>query len=525
MNTAPVKPAASSVVAPTYAYPWTPDQGDGMYRNPVLYADYSDPDVIRHGEDFYLVASSFNCTPGLPILHSRDLVNWTLVNHALENVPGERYNEVQLGCGVWAPSIRFHAGKFWIFFPTPDEGIYVITANDPRERWSEPHLVQAGKGLIDPCPLWADDGKAYLVHAYAHSRAGLKHQLRVCPMAPDGSQLLSEGKIVFHEPERQHTIEGPKLLQRDGWYYILAPAGGVTNGWQTVLRSRDIFGPYEDRIVLEQGRTPINGPHQGALIDTPEGDWWFLHFQDTGVYGRVVHLQPVTWRDGWPVPGTLSEGSNIGSPVLHHRKPKLPTSRILIPATCDEFDSAKLGRQWQWHANNRDEWYSLAAREGWLRLFAQPQSADLAQTPSLLLQKFPARAFAAETLLEFVSQQDGDEAGLVIMGNRYAALSLRRLGQGLQLVFRTESQSSVIAELTSGRAHLRVVVAEGGACTFSFMTDNGLQLTIPVKFVASAGRWIGAKIGIYCQGSQKACLSYADFDYFRFVQSPNLFAL
>ena len=216
--------------APVGAHPWVPDQGDGTYCNPVLFADYSDPDATRHGDDYYLVASSFNCTPGLPILHSRDLVNWTLINHAVKNLPHPRYAEVQPGCGVWAPAIRHHAGKFWIFFPMPDEGIYVTTAAHPAGEWSEPHLVQAGKGLIDPCPLWDDDGQAWLVHAYAGSRAGIKHRLRVCPMAPDASRLLGEGKIVYHEPEKHPTLEGPKFLKRDGWYYILAPAGGVENG-------------------------------------------------------------------------------------------------------------------------------------------------------------------------------------------------------------------------------------------------------------------------------------------------------
>src|SRR6478735_6427351 len=145
MNAAPHKSEVARAM-PSYAYPWTPDGGDGLYRNPVLYADYSDPDVIRHGDDFWMTTSSFNCVPGLPILHSTDLVNWTLMNHALAKVPDPRYDQVQPGCGVWAPSIRFYAGKFWIFFPTPDEGIYVTTADDPRGQWSEPHLLQAGKG-------------------------------------------------------------------------------------------------------------------------------------------------------------------------------------------------------------------------------------------------------------------------------------------------------------------------------------------------------------------------------------------
>ena len=250
-------------------YPWVPDCGDGTYRNPVLFADYSDPDVIGRDGDYFLTASSFNCTPGLPILHSRDLVNWTLVNHALPNLPHSRYAQVQHGQGVWAPAIRYHDGRYWIFFPLPDEGIYVTTAADPRETWSEPHLVQAGLGLIDPCPLWDDDGQAYLVHAYAQSRCGIKHKLHVRPMAPDGSQLLGDGQIVFEAPERHPTVEGPKFLKRGGWYYILAPAGGVATGWQLALRSEHL------RSLRGEGRpgtgeTPVNGPHQGALVETAE---------------------------------------------------------------------------------------------------------------------------------------------------------------------------------------------------------------------------------------------------------------
>jgi beta-xylosidase len=274
------------------SYPWIPDQGDGTYCNPVIHADYSDPDVIRHGEDFWLVASSFNCTPGLPILHSRDLVNWTLANHAIQQVPHPRYAEVQPGCGVWAPSIRFHDGRFWVFFPMPDEGVYVTTATDPAGAWSEPWLLQEAKGWIDPCPFWDDDGQAYLIHAYASSRAGKKERIHVRPMSADCRHLLGEGKEVFHTSHHAF-LEGPKAYKLNGWYYILAPGGGVPTGWQVAFRARHIYGPYEEKIVLERGSTAINGPHQGALIDLPNGEWWFMHFQDTGPFGRIVHLQPV----------------------------------------------------------------------------------------------------------------------------------------------------------------------------------------------------------------------------------------
>ena len=497
-----------------FAFPWTPDQGDGTYRNPIIYADYSDPDVIRVGEDFYLTASSFNCTPGLPILHSKDLVNWTLINHAVKNLPHARYAEVQPGCGIWAPSLRFHAGKFWIFFPMPDEGIYVTTADHPAEKWSEPHLVQEGKGLIDPCPLWDDDGKAYLVHAYARSRSGIKHMLRVRPMAADGSRLLGEGEIVFHEPDKHPTLEGPKFLKRNGWYYISAPAGGVETGWQVVLRSRNIYGPYEDRIVLAQGSTEINGPHQGALVDAPGGGWWFVHFQDAGVYGRITHLQPVKWQDDWPLAGANGES------VSHHAKPVVVANgRPVIPQTGDELDSSKSGLQWQWQANHMEDWHSLTARKSWLRLYPQlAPHENLTQSPNLLLQKFPAQSFAVETLLEFAPQQIDEEAGLIVTGESFATLALEKKDGSNQLVMRINGVQKFVQDKMPNAVKLRVAVKDGGLCTFSFATRDDDFVTIPQTFPARKGVWIGAKLGLYSLKRFKYTpAGHVDIDYFRFM--------
>lgn len=489
-----------------------PDQGDGTYRNPILYADYSDPDVVRVNDDFYLTASSFNCTPGLPVLHSRDLVNWTIIGHALKNLPHSRYKQVRPGCGVWAPAIRFHAGRYWIFFPTPDEGIYVVTAKHPAGPWSEPHLVQAGRGLIDPCPLWDDDGRAYLVHAYAESRAHVKHRLRVCPMAPDGSRLLGAGQIIFHEPEKHPTLEGPKFLKKDDWYYILAPAGSVATGWQVALRSKNIYGPYEDRIVLAQGATPINGPHQGALVDTPDDGWWFVHFQDANIYGRIVHLQPVEWVDGWPLMGRQ------GEPVLHHEKPRIaPAQMICAPQTGDEFDGLTLGLQWQWNANHDDDWYSLAARPGWLRLAPQPLATAFAVQPNLLLQKLPARFFSVETSLELVSGQNGEEAGLVLTGESPVLLGLRCDEEKKRMVLRSPDRPEQHFEINSDRAILRMKFHDGGHCSFAFVV-NGEVVNIPQVFQATKGLWIGAKVGLYSVKRRlTGSTGFADFDYFRFV--------
>jgi beta-xylosidase len=509
----------------TAIYPWIPDVGDGTFRNPVIHADYSDPDVIRSGDDFYMVASSFNCTPGLPILHSRDLVNWTLINHAIRNVPHPRYSAVQPGCGVWAPAIREHDGKFWIFFPMPDEGIYVTFATDPASEWSEPWCLQEAKGWIDPCPFWDDDGKAWLFHAYAMSRSGKKERIHCRPMSPDCRQLLGEGKELFHTPHHLY-LEGPKVHKLNGWYYILAPGGGVPAGWQVVFRSRDIFGPYEEKIVLERGSTPINGPHQGALIDLQNGEWRFMHFQDAGPFGRIVHMQPVRWHEDWPLMGVDHDGNGIGEPVATWQKPAIANNcEKAIPQTDDEFDAPKLGLQWQWHANHEDSWASLSARPGWLRLhsLALP-GGNLSRAPHFLGQKFPARTFAAETLLDYSAGGRGEIAGLAIVGgNGHAALALRRTIVGDEFVFLLNGEPERIGFATSCPVRMRVVVAPDAGCTFEMATAAGPFAALRHTFHVGGGDWIGAKVGLFSLASGETTpAGHADFDYLRFSPPSKL---
>lgn len=488
---------------------WSPDQRDGTFCNPVIDADYSDPDVIRDGRDFFMTASSFNCTPGLPILHSTDLVNWTLINHALRALPHERYRQMQPGCGVWAPAIRKHAGKFWIFFPMPDEGIYVTTADHPRGQWSEPWLLQEGKGLIDPCPLWDEDGRAYLVYAWARSRSGIKHRLSVAEMSPDGLRLISESRTVFEDAERHPTLEGPKFLKRNSYYYISAPAGGVATGWQVILRSRHVFGPYEDKIVLAQGKTPINGPHQGALVDTPDGKWWFVHFQDAGIYGRVVHLQPARWENDWPVIGVNQDHDGVGEPVLRYAKP-VQNGLICQPQTSDEFDRPTLGLQWQWQANHETSWWSLTERPGHLRLRAAAAEPKLSTSAALLLQKFPAKCFVAETSIE-ISDDLAGEAGLIIAGRSSAAIVISQKSGARQVKLLVDDEIAATTTIAGRSVRLRVHVAEGGLCRFAYATMQGDWIHVGQPYQASEGHWIGAKVGLFCRGEN----GHADVDYVR----------
>ena len=507
---------------------WVADQGDGTFRNPVLHADYSDPDVIRVGEDFYMTASSFGHLPGLPILHSKDLVNWRLINHAIHTMPLEGYERPQHGKGVWAPAIRHHDGKFWIYYGDPDVGIFMTQADDPAGEWSPLHLVKAGKGLIDTCPLWDEDGQAYLVHAYAHSRSGIKHKLNLCRMTPDGKQLLDEGQIVFDGTESHPTMEGPKMYKRNGWYYIFAPAGGVATGWQTVLRSQSIYGPYEDRIVMHQGESDVNGPHQGGWVELESGESWFMHFQDKDAYGRIVHLQPVTWIDDWPIIGRASDGNaEIGEPVELWTKPDVGKEwPIEIPETTDEFDAPDLGLQWQWQGNPQADWYSLQERPGHLRLFAAPalDGPELYGASQLLMQKFPARAFVAETSLELAQLRHEGQAGMIVFGLSYLYLAVRAAEEGqagpLVLVQGNEEQERELWSITcQGNAvTIRLVVEEGAAkCSFAYSWDGETFHAVEAPlFQAEPGKWVGAKCGLFAltlSGQETA--GYVDASYFR----------
>jgi beta-xylosidase len=499
---------------------WIPDQGDGTYKNPVLFADYSDPDVVRVGQDFYLTSSSFNCVPGLPILHSRDLVNWQIIGHAIQQMPKD-FDRVQHGNGIWAPSLRYHDGFFWIFVGDPDRGIYMTRAKDPTGPWSPLHIVKEGKGLIDPCPLWDEDGKAYLVHAFAKSRAGKNSMIVAQEMSPDGLSTIGEEKLVIDGRDDVHpTIEGPKFYKRDGWYYIFAPAGGVEFGWQMAARAKKVFGPYEIKRVLEQGSTDINGPHQGAWVELENGEDWFVHFQEVGAYGRLVHLNPMKWEDGWPVMGRDFDGNGVGEPVAAHTKPNIQqSSRMTLPQTTDEFDGPDLAPQWQWQGNPSKNWSSLQARPGWLRLDAVDiQMENLTDAPNQLLQKFPAPSFTATTLLEIPRNFNETRAGLVVMGQSYAALLVSEHNGVLRLEQVSNKNGwsdhdEKIHDFVTGlpaRVWLRVNVEEGAKCMFSFSTDGENYSRLGDTFKATPGRWIGAKVGLISLGTA----SYAEFDSF-----------
>lgn len=528
---------------------WNPDLGNGKYKNPVLYADYSDPDAIRVGDDFYLTSSSFGSLPGLQILHSKDLVNWSIIGAAIPYaVPPVEDERPEHGNRVWAPSIRHHNGQFYIFWGDPDQGVFMVKADRVEGPWSEPVLVKVGKGIIDSCPLWDDDGRVYMVHAYAGSRAQFKSVIAVCELSSDCTRAITPSRIVFDGHEEHQTCEGPKFYKRDGYYYIFHPAGGVPTGWQVVQRSKNVYGPYEWRTVMAQGKSPVNGPHQGAWVTTSTGEDWFLHFQDVGAYGRLVHLQPMVWKEGWPVIGIDKDGDGCGEPVLTYRKPNVGKNYPNVnPQESDEFDHYTLQPQWQWQANINEKWAWYAGEKGFVRLYSYPVPADyknLWDVSNLLLQKTPAPHFTATTKLTFTPDPRycGERTGLVVMGMDYAGLIVEKRESGLvlsQISCKKADQGA--AEESKGEVALdqptvylraafkdtgkKIQQSEGGhdqliLCRFSYSLDGKKYIPLGEEFQVREGKWIGAKTGIFCTRPSKKVNDggWSDVDWFRITR-------
>ena len=545
---------------------WSPDNGDGTYTNPVINADYSDPDVCvgPSGEDYYMTASSFQCTPGLPILHSRDLVNWEIVGYALKNLYEgdckllEHFATPQHGNGVWAPSIRYHDGQYYIYWGDPDFGVYrVKTKNgDPAGEWEEPLCVIRGKGYIDTTPLWDDDGRCYLVNGWANSRSKYASVLTVREMNADGTKAIGQPVIVFDgNGTENRTCEGPKFYKRDGWYWIMCPAGGVPGGFQLAMRSKSPYGPYEHKIVLAQGKTCINGPHQGGWVHTKYGEDWFLHFQDKEAYGRVVHLNPVDWSSGWPVMGKK------GEPVMTGKKPKASDTMVVNPQESDEFNMTTMGKQWQWQANY-DEKFGVPTAFGTMRIFThklqtadgQEQKDNLFLVPNMLLQKTPADEFTATTKIRFTSKADGQMGGLIMMGLDYSALVVKRVGKEFQLLRLTcksadkgkPQQEEIIATLKPTAedkidykpgihedVYLRLSVSLPGKdqlknkgvyegkpqVAFSYSLDGKKFHEAGSTFQMRQGKWIGAKFGyVAVETNPKADRGWIDADWIRITK-------
>ena len=487
------------------------------YTNPIIHEDFSDPDAIRVGNWYYMIASSFTSVPGLPILRSSDLVHWQLIGYALKNnVPADYYKKVQHGAGVWAPSLRYHNDEFYIYYPDPDFGIYMIKSKNILGDWSEPLLVLAGKGLIDPCPLWDDNGKAYLVHAYAGSRAGIKSVLALKEMNWAGTNIINDGKLIYDGHGIDPTVEGPKFYKRNGYYYVFAPAGGVSTGWQIVLRSKNIYGPYERKKVMEQGNSNTNGPHQGAWVQTNTGEDWFIHFQDKGAYGRITHLQPMIWKNDWPIIGIDADGDGVGTPVASYKNPrmanpKMQNTNLKNTKETDINLSKETSLNFQWNATPLNTWrmeYGNGFRH--YAVLKNDSMQNLWNFPALYLAKLPAEKFTITKELKFTSLQVGERAGFILFGKSYAAVELQNTVNGMQLNYiecdkadkgNLEKTTTLLTNAPAN-IYIRMNLKIGANANFEYSIDGKTFVTIPGNFTAVEGVWVGAKYGYYCASNR-----------------------
>lgn len=490
-----------------------------LYRNPIIDADLPDPDAIRVGDRYVLTASSFQRAPGLPVYVSDDLVNWRRVANALPALePRGWFREPRHGQGVWAPSIRFHDGRYVIVYPDPDQGIFVVTAPEPEGPWSEPRLLLAGLGLIDPCPLWDDDGATYLVHGWARSRAGRKNVLTVVPVDSELRRVTGPARDVIDGAELDGwtTIEGPKFHRRGAHYYIFAPAGGVATGWQAVFRASDPFGPYEARVVLAQGGTPVNGPHQGAWVEARDGRDWFVHFQDRGPVGRVVHLQPMAWGDdGWPVMGAAVEGGPA-EPVLSYPTPHGTRQGARTLAADDDFAAGAPGPTWTWQSNPDDD--ALAPGDGALRIRSADDAGNVRTLRRVIGQPVPGTAFRARVGVR-VDGEDGARGGLAILGLDYAWAGVRRTADGAAAVVairrRDDLEESVVASvpLEGPETEVELAVTDEGAIRARVGGEDGVE--IDPRIDMAEGQWIGAEVVLFSGSGRGRPESVAAFTRFR----------
>lgn len=516
---------ATALVAPTTG---AADSG-ATYHNPVLHSDYSDPDVIRVGDSYYLVASTFHFSPGLPVLKSKDLVHWTMIGHVLprldfdprydlpgpvefddstERIPFNTQMGHRYAAGVWAPSIRFHNSRFYVYFATPTEGVFMASAARAEGPWSAPIKVIDEPGLEDPCPLWDDDGNAYLIHSRLGAGPLILHK-----MTADGTKVLDAGKVIVEDKERLPILEGPKLLKREGYYYIFAPYGGVGEGPQAVLRSKNIYGPYDVRTVLSKGTTHVQAPHQGGYVETPSGEGWFLHFNSTGAYGRIVHMQPVRWEDGWPVMGELLPGAPNGQPVLSHRVPDVRGAFDPVSLqTSDEFDSSTLGVQWEWNHNPTNTHWSLSERRGYLRLKAL-LAKNFVSARNTLTQVLHGHSSQITTRILVKDMRNGQKAGLAMFGKRPSWIGLTQQAGKRQLTFSYAGQDTLGEGIGAESLLLRVNVDDEFA-RYSYSVDEGKTFKpFGTRAKLMFSWWKGARPALFSFTSNESGGGIVDFDW------------
>jgi beta-xylosidase len=491
-------------------------QDDGTYQNPVLPADYSDIDCIRVGEDYYAISSTFQYSPGVVILRSKDLVNWTITGHIVNDLnqisPAMNWDRMdRYGKGIWAGAIRFHARRFWVYFGTPDEGYFMSTAENPAGPWSPLHRVLAAKGWDDCCPFWDDDGQGYLIGTDFKD----DYQIHLFTLTADGKDIVpGSDKIIHHS----RGSEANKLYKINGWYYHLFSEVRAEGRAVMMERSGNIRGPYLEEKQMNHAEKKYNEPNQGGLVQSQKGDWYFLTHHGTGDWsGRVVSLLPVTWKEGWPIIGKAG-GDGVGQMVWSGRMP-LKGQPVICPQTNDDFNDRSLQPQWEWNYQPRKEKWSLTAKPGWLRLQAyRPlRSGDLLVAGNTLTQRVFRTPYNQVTVkLDISGMADGQHAGIAHFGSPdYSTLGVTCIGKVRRLDFRIKEAVITGPVVNSDSLWLRSQWGADGLSRFYYSLDGRTFFPFGQPYQLKWESYRGDRIAIY-NFNDKDDAGFIDVDYFHF---------
>lgn len=525
----PEFPAARAVLPPANG-PHAPAswgaQPDGTFHNPVLPADYSDIDCIRLGDEYYAISSTFQYSPGMVLLRSSDMVNWRIVGHAINDItaigPDLNWDQMnRYGRGVWAGSLRHHAGRFWIYFGTPDEGYFMTSAPRAEGPWEPLTCVMRAPGWDDCCPFWDDDGQGYLAGTQfaPDPITGTRYNIHLFKLTPDGRGLVPGFDEILYQ---SHGSEASKLYKWNGLYYHffseVKPEGRVT----MMRRSSTLTGPGEVRQLNHVKQRPAAGemgdrePNQGGIVQAPDGRWWFVTHQGSGSWeGRALCVLPVTWRDGWPLIGEIG-ADGIGTMVWQERMP-VPGHERVEPQRSDDFESPQLGPQWEWNYQPRAEKWSLAERPGWLRLHAFPplQPGNLLKAGNTLTQRIFGCDGVATVQMDIAHMADGQAAGLCQYGGRYAWIGVVQEGGTRRLTYNANGVLQRGPVLEGSLLWLQTQISAAGFAQWDYSCDGTTFLTFGEKYLLEWAHYRGSRIGIftYNDSGEAGWIDVGDFQY------------
>ncbi|KOV61409.1 hypothetical protein ADL01_31130 [Streptomyces sp. NRRL WC-3618] len=497
------------------------DQGDGTYVNPVLPGDFSDWDCIRVGADYYGITSTFGYSPGVAVLHSTDLVNWRTLGGAVDDVtrigPELNWDRMnRFGRGVWAGAIRFHAGRYWVYFNTPDEGFFMTSAPSPTGPWEPLTSVWRTSGWDDPCPFWDDDGQGYLVTTHYSD----SYKINLFKLSEDGKSLVGSPTVIHQSP----GSEANKLYKINGLYYHLfsevKPEGRVL----MMNRGSSLTGPFETRQLEHVNVSVDREPNQGGLVQTPDGSWYFVTHHGHGDWeGRPLSLLPVTWVDGWPILGSVG-ADGIGNMVWTGQVPAggtpgLPVDALPGVVTSDLFTDTRLKPQWEWYYQPRATHWSLTERPGCLRLkaFAPLAANNLTKVGNTLTQRVlrTAGGGTVTVRLELAGLADGQHAGLSHYASAYAGLGVRRSGTTTTIVNNVNGSLTDGPVITQNAVWLRTSWTVNGVSQFSYSLDGSTFTSFGGTYQLTWAGYRGDRIGLYTYNPNGT--GYVDVDSVRYT--------